>query len=166
MNALKRASYFGILFVLILGSLSHFVYGWSQQSPLAAPFFPINESTWEHMKLLYFPMLLYSICLLKKFHLDFPCLLYAVPASVLTGTFLIPVLFYTYTGILGFHTLFLDLVVFLLSVLAAFFFLLRHSETCDSRNPLPVWILCILTGIAFLIFSYISFDLGIFQSPV
>lgn len=166
MNSLKRASCFGILFVLILGSLSHFVYGWSHQNPLAALFFPINESTWEHMKLLYFPMLLYGIFLLRKFHLDFPCLLYAVPASILTGTFLIPVLFYTYTGILGFHTLFLDLAVFLFSVLAAFFFLLRHSETCGSGKLLPVWILLILTGISFFIFSYFPLDLGIFLSPI
>ena len=44
----------GILCVSILGTLLHFTYRWSGRNPLIAP---VNESVWEHMKLLFFPML-------------------------------------------------------------------------------------------------------------
>ena len=43
-----------ILSVSLLGTLLHFTYRWSGRNPLIAP---VNESVWEHMKLLFFPML-------------------------------------------------------------------------------------------------------------
>ncbi len=51
----------GILFTSILGTLSHFLYGWSGSRVLVGLFAPVNESVWEHMKLLFFPMLLYFV---------------------------------------------------------------------------------------------------------
>ena len=38
------------------GTLLHFLYDWLEKSPWIAPFSGINESTWEHMKLLFWPM--------------------------------------------------------------------------------------------------------------
>ena len=59
----KRYIVTGFLFVGILGTLFHFVYGWCRQARLIGLFVPGNESTWEHMKLLFIPMLIYiAIC--------------------------------------------------------------------------------------------------------
>ena len=59
----KRYIVTGLLFVGILGTLFHFVYDWCRQSRLIGLFVPVNESTWEHMKLLFIPMLIYiAIC--------------------------------------------------------------------------------------------------------
>ena len=55
----KRYIVTGFLFVGILGTLFHFVYGWCRQARLIGLFVPVNESTWEHMKLLFIPMLIY-----------------------------------------------------------------------------------------------------------
>ena len=49
----------GTIFVSAAGTLLHFVYGWTGNHFIVGLFAPVNESTWEHMKLLYFPMLLY-----------------------------------------------------------------------------------------------------------
>ena len=48
-------------YTVLLGSLLHFVYGWSGGSVLAAGFSAVNESTWEHMKLLFFPVFLLTL---------------------------------------------------------------------------------------------------------
>ena len=66
MNSLKRDLLKGIFFVLAAGSLAHFIYEWSGYSTAAGLFFPVNESTWEHMKLCFFPMLGYSFYLYFK----------------------------------------------------------------------------------------------------
>ena len=59
----KRYIVTGFLFVGILGTLFHFVYDWCRQARLIGLFVPVNESTWEHMKLLFIPMLIYiAIC--------------------------------------------------------------------------------------------------------
>ncbi len=61
---MKRLKYFtmgGILFVLITGSLAHFLYDWSGNNLIIGLFSPVSESIWEHMKLIFFPMLIYSL---------------------------------------------------------------------------------------------------------
>ena len=50
-----------ILAVAILGSLNHFLYDWTGGSSFAALFCPINESPWEHLKLLFFPFLFVTL---------------------------------------------------------------------------------------------------------
>ena len=51
----------GLLVVLAAGNLLHFIYDWTGQSPIAAPLAAVNESTWEHMKLLAGPWLVWTI---------------------------------------------------------------------------------------------------------
>ena len=51
----------GLIFVLAAGNLLHFVYDWSGQSPVVGALAAVNESTWEHMKLLTTPWVLWRI---------------------------------------------------------------------------------------------------------
>lgn len=67
MKHTKRDIIIGILFVLVTGTLSHFLYDWSGRLPVVGLFAPVNESVWEHMKLLFFPMLLYALFLCLKY---------------------------------------------------------------------------------------------------
>ena len=121
----------GFLFTAALGSLLHFVYEWSGGSVLAAVFSAVNESTWEHMKLLFMPLFLFSmvqVCFLGR---NYPNFLAVRAVSTLTGLALIPILYYTYTGVLGFHVMWADIAVFFLADLGAFlldFRLLRRSR--------------------------------------
>ena len=50
-----------ILAVILLGSLSHFLYELSGGTAIFALFCPINESVWEHLKLLFFPFLFITV---------------------------------------------------------------------------------------------------------
>lgn len=42
----------GFIFTAILGTLLHFLFDWTNGSVIAALFSAVNESIWEHMKLL------------------------------------------------------------------------------------------------------------------
>ena len=116
----------GFGFTSLGGTLLHFLYDWSGGNAVAAAFSAVNESTWEHMKLFFFPALFcyIALCIFKRNHE--PCILYAFPKAIFLGTFLIPVLFYTYSGILGFHVSFLDISTFYVSVFFSFFYLSAH----------------------------------------
>lgn len=127
MKRLKYYTLIGILFVLITGTLSHFVYEWTGNNTFLGLFCPVSESTWEHMKLVFFPMLVYGCFMyygMKK-ELTPNKTAGALAAGILTGVLLVPTLFYTYSGILGDNYLFLDIMVFVFSVLAAFRVLCR-----------------------------------------
>ena len=166
MNKLKHYTILGILFVIIAGTLSHFVYEWSGNNFILGFFFPVNESTWEHMKLCFFLMLLYSCFMNRKLKDDYPCVTSSLLFGVLLGTFLIPIIFYTYSGILGQNYIFFDIATFIISVLLAFIAVYRLSLSCVLDSFL-FWLatLVFLTAICFLVFTYYPPCIGLFAVP-
>ena len=150
MKKIKYAMIIGALFVLVTGSLSHFLYGWTGHNTVIGLFTPVNESIWEHMKLLFFPMLLYSLIIIFKFNGEYPCLISSLCFGILTGTLLIPALFYAYTTVWGKNVFLLDIGTFILSILAAF--LLSYRFTLLCRLKPYTFLLCIPVGILFVCF--------------
>lgn len=115
-----RYEIYGILFTAAAGTLLHFVYEWSGSAVIVGLFAPVNESVWEHIKLLFFPGLLFSIW--DYFHASHrpASFLPARTAGLTAGMAAIPLLFYAYTALLGTNHLALDIMVFLLGILLAF----------------------------------------------
>lgn len=166
MNKLKRNTIIGIFFVLIIGTLWHFVYDWSGKNDLLGFFFPINESTWEHMKLIFFPMLIYSVYMNNKIKEEYPCVTSSLLFGALSGTFLIPVFYYTYSGILGNNFLPLDIATFAASVILAFIAVYKLTLSCKlSSYTTLLKLLTVLLAAAFLIFTYHPPDIGLFFNP-
>lgn len=174
MNQFKKYILSGIIFVSVFGTLAHFIYEWSGKNPFAGLFFPVSESTWEHMKLLFFPMLIYIFFMHRRLKPHYPDILPALFCGLLLGCALIPVLFYTYSGILGRTVIWIDIAIFYISVLAAFFFIYRHGRPKTAylfHNPhnskkAGLYCLVLLFAIAFFVFTFLPPDIGIFHSPV
>ncbi len=57
---LKTIKVIGVFGIFLLCFLFHFLYEWSPNS-LFSIFFPVNESIWEHMKLIYTSFVVYGI---------------------------------------------------------------------------------------------------------
>lgn len=165
-KSLKLFLITGILIVSALGALSHFVYEWTGQNQLAGLFVPVSESVWEHMKLLFFPMLLTALFLTALLKHTYPHIFTGMLAGLLTGTAAIPVLFYTYSGILGYFIPAVDIAIFYISVCAGFFtaYRLTISPYAESLNHL-LRCLTLLMLAAFVLFSYKPPTLGIFAQP-
>ena len=166
MSKLKSYTILGIVFVIIVGTISHFVYDWSGKNFLAGFFFPVNESTWEHMKLVFFPMLVYGIFMKQRLQQEYPCILSALPAGILTGSLLIPVIFYTYSGIIGQNFLPADIAVFIISVLLAFLVIYKLTLSCSYFFVSAIlWTVVFLFTLCFFIFTYTPPDIGLFINP-
>lgn len=166
MNKLKHYTIKGIIFVLITGTISHFIYEWSGNNFLLGFLFPVNESVWEHMKLCFFPMLFYSSYMSSKLEPDYPCVTSSLLFGVLLSTFLIPVFFYTYSGILGQNLTVLDIATFIVSVIVSFIAVYKLSLSCKLASHTSLLKLFILiTAICFFIFTYYPLNLGIFVDP-
>ena len=159
----------GFLFTALAGTLLHFGYDWSGGSVWTAAFSAVNESTWEHMKLLFFPIFLYSVaqaCALGK---TYPNFLAVRAVSTLAGLALIPILYYTYTGILGRHLMWADIAIFFLADLAAFwldFCLLRRGRLSEPWQQVAG--LAVLWALAFC-FVWCTFrppHIALWRDPV
>lgn len=155
----------GAIFVSTAGTLLHFLYEWTGQSRLAALIAPVNESTWEHMKLIFFPMLFYSLIAAAPLRTACPHALSALFSGMIWGTCLIPAAFYTYTGILGYHIAFIDIALFYVSVLVAFIIayraLCRRRFRKASEYIWPVIVLIFLA--AFVRFTFNPPSIGLFK---
>ena len=146
----------GAVFVSVLGTLLHFAYEFSGENYFVGLFTPVNESVWEHMKLLFFPMLVFSLFSKEK-------LSPALMLGTLSGTFLIPVLFYTYTGILGFNVAIIDILIFYISVIFAFYISYKSSQNKSFEKYRGfLFSLVLIFTIFFIVFSIFHPNLAIF----
>ena len=154
----------GILSVSLLGTLLHFTYRWSGRHPLIGLIAPVNESVWEHMKLLFFPMLLFGLGSLKG-ETD-ACRISAFHAGLLMGTLLMPVLYYSYTSALGHSILAVDITIFYICVIAAFLIYRGLSGSCLLEKYSHVTSMAVfLLLICFLLFTYFPPGFSIFKDP-
>ena len=56
----EKIKIIGVFIMMCLSFLSHFMYEWCNNF-LFSIFFPVNESIWEHKKLLITPVLIYAL---------------------------------------------------------------------------------------------------------
>ena len=156
----------GFIFTSALGTLSHFFYDWSDQNLLIGLISPVNESTWEHMKLVFFPILSWSFFIPHPVSESSPSLRPALLLGGLSGTFLIPVLFYTYSGILGHNITWIDITIFFISVFSAFFYAWRLQDSARIyQKRTAIYFLTVLFLILFILFTFLPPDIGLFTEP-
>ena len=110
----------GIIFTIVFGSLLHFFYDWSGKNAIVGLFSPINESVFEHLKLLYFPMLLWIVpgyFIYGKKNRNY---FLSSFIGLVCGLILTPVLFYLYTSYTKTSILPVDIGIFVISVAVSF----------------------------------------------
>ena len=159
----------GFLVTGALGSLLHFVYQWSGENQVAAAFSAVNESTWEHMKLLFFPLFLFSVVQVCVMGRNYPNFLAVRAVSILTGLVLIPVLFYTYTGVLGRSVDWVNIALFFLAALGAFlldFRLLRRSRLSAPWQQILGLIVLWALAFCFVWCTFHPVELALWRDPV
>lgn len=159
----------GFLVTGALGSLLHFVYQWSGENQVAAAFSAVNESTWEHMKLLFIPLFLFSVVQVCVMGRNYPNFLAVRAVSILTGLVLIPVLFYTYTGVLGRSVDWVNIALFFLAALGAFlldFRLLRRSRISAPWQQILGLIVLWALAFCFVWCTFHPVELALWRDPV
>ncbi len=166
MKHLKRSVIIGILFVMITGSLAHFLYHWSGEHSIVGLFTPVNESIWEHMKLLFFPMLLYSLFMMVIWKEQYPCIVSSLCFGIVVGTLLIPFFYYTYSSLLGRDLFLFDISLFVISILISFWLSYKLSLSCRLKpyTHLLIGLVGILF-LCFLLFTYHPPNQKIFEDP-
>lgn len=157
----------GLFFTIGAGNLLHFVYEWCGKSAPAALFSGVNESTWEHMKLLAVPWLIWTAA--EGFFLRGRGILAARAAGLLTGLLFIPAVYYTYTGALGVSSSLVNIMIFQLAVLAGFgvtWRMLRERKfSAAVWHPLAAVLLLALTAL-FIWWTFEPPALPLFTDPV
>lgn len=168
MSDLKKATIGGAVFTIIFGTLLHFVFQWSRNNPIVGIVGAVNESTWEHLKLLFFPMLFYTIFEYFAYGKDTDNFIPARAVSILAGMFIIVSSFYTYTGILGKNLLPLDIGTFILGTVGTYIIgykiMLSNALSSKKMNFAGIVILILLI-FSFAVFTFSPPEIGLFLDP-
>ena len=165
----------GFAVTSLFGTLLHFLYDWLDKAVFVAPFSGVNESTWEHMKLLFWPMLIFAVIesFFARERKDFWCIKLR---GILVGLALIPVLFYTYNGVIGKSPDWINIAIFFISAAAAYLYEARlfKKDTPSltfrfwaplSNKKVPIFALATI-ALLFVIFTFAPPPLGIFKDPL
>lgn len=149
------------------GTLLHYLYDWFGGAKWIAPFSGVNESTWEHMKLLYVPMFIFAVVqsFFFKERNDFWCVKLK---GILLGLVLIPVIFYTYNGIIGRSPDWINIAIFFISAAISYTYETRqfNNETTSCKNfKLAIAILGTI-AVLFVVFTFATPEIGIFKDPL
>lgn len=157
-----------IILSIIIGTILHFTYEWSGENNFVASFSAVNESTWEHLKLVFFPMLILGIIeylLIKKEANNY---IEAKTIGIFTAICFIIVFFYTYTGILGTNFFIIDILTFISSIIlgeyVAYKLMTTQKQSTTLSKILSIGIIIFLL-LCFIIFTYNPPKVNLFKDP-
>jgi hypothetical protein len=154
----------GFIFVLITGTLAHFTYEFSGKNLLVGIFTPINESAWEHMKLIFYPGILSVFILKRIMKMDSNTWITALKFGCILATLFIPLFFCGYIKLLGKDIFFLDIADFVIAAFLIFFcgYVWRNASFTKGHRYFANVVIFVLF-ICFLMFTINPPDVGIFR---
>ncbi len=154
---------FGAFFVIVLGSLMHFVYQWSGSNTIVGLFAPVNESVWEHLKLAFFPIMFYGIY--EAFSLkNWSEVLYAKAAEVYLAMSFIISGFYIYTAFAGESILVVDILLFCFAIIMGkwgSYIVLSKGEAQGQPIIIPIFFLAVAMA-GFFVFTFNTPEIPLF----
>jgi hypothetical protein len=157
-----------MLFITLLGGMLHFTFEWSGYNPVVGVFSAVNESVWEHLKLGFWPALLYMIIEYRRIRKDVNNFFVAKTVVAYAITAIIPSIFYSYTLFTGESIFVIDILSFIVAVIIGQYLsyrLLVHKQLSPSLEKIALAALLLL-AIAFIVFTFIPPHLPPFQDPI
>lgn len=164
---IKNWQIIAIVVCLILGTILHFTYEWSGDNPIVGIFSATNESTWEHLKLLFYPMTLMAIIGYFVIRNKYKNYWLGQAIGIIVAMLFVVIFFYTYSGIIGKTLLVLDIGSFIVGIILGEYiaYLIIKSEK-QYNAEVPSILLIIVIFLAFVIFTFYPPIIPLFEDPI
>jgi hypothetical protein len=168
MNKILRWEIIGVVVIIIFGTTLHFWFEltgyWRPMALIAA----VNESTWEHFKMAFWPGLFFALIEYRFVKNETNNFVVAKFAGLLTMPIITMILFYGYTSLTGTHLLWADVIVFILSVLGgqwvSLIILTRTEKMQPAIQKIALGGLALMV-LAFSLLSYFPLKNFLFEHP-
>ena len=134
MQKIKRWETIGAIVIIGFGTTLHFWFEWTGYWKPIALIAAVNESTWEHFKMAFWPGLIFAL-------VEYPFIKQETEnffTAKFAGLFAMPVittiLFYGYTSLTGTHILWVDVLIFISSVIGGQWVSLKILTGSGKKN--------------------------------
>ncbi len=153
----------GTTAIFLLAGVLHSLFDITQFEPFKI-ISPINESIWEHMKMMFYAILIWSVIeyfIRKNKALSLDCFWFSTLLGLITGIFLVPAIHYTFEAIFGRTPFIVHLVIVLIIALADRLFIkyipeLYTAGKCKVFDKLSIPVIILLVAM----FTYFTFYPG------
>ena len=156
-SKLLKAQIVAIIVCLFLGTLLHFIYKWSGKNLFVACFSAVNESVWEQLKLVFYPMILMTIIEYPFVKEQVNNYVEAKTIGIFVSISFIVITFFTYSGIIGASFLLIDIIIFIVSIvlgeIVSYKLMIREDESSTKSKILAIVIIIFLL-VSFLVYTY------------
>ena len=152
------------IIVALTGCFLHFAYELTGRNAIAAAFFPVNESPFQHMKLLFFPFFVYTTI---RFFIKKKDMVFSSSTGILIGMLTTLAVFYTYSGIVGDNFAPVDIASFFIGMYAAFKFSdsIQKNIILSKTKRISGFVIFFLTASMLIVFTYFTPNLAVFTVP-
>ena len=158
----------GFIVTAVVGTLLHFLFDWSGGNVTAALLSAVNESIWEHLKLLFYPMVAVAVVEYFSWGKDMDAFWCIKLMGIALGLVLIPAVYYTYTGILGVNADWFNIAIFFLAAGAVYWTetkMFQRKFTCRVSAGVALALICVISMI-FTIFTFLPPQIPFFRDPI
>lgn len=166
-SKMKKPILISIPILFILSGPMHFLYEFTGKLAIIGAIAPVTESPWEHLKLVFYPILVWWIIFYfrarKKEGFSKEKWIVSTAAASLTAPLTIILFFYSYIGAFGVEILALDIFSTLLA-LAAGQCLAYHLY--KYAKPTRIVSILSLAVVIVLIFMFVTFTFGAPHLPL
>lgn len=162
---LKIVSIISFFVIAIIGTLLHFIYEFSLENKFVGSFSAVNESVFEHLKILVMPMFLVSIYEFIIFKSRKYNLFVALLFRIIAGIVFVILVFYTYTHIIGKNIAIVDILTFYIAILISQIIWYIVLVKCSFSKNISIISLIISLSmfVLFVIFTYFPPKLELFR---
>ena len=154
----------GTLFIIFIGTALHFTFALSGNNPIVGVFSAVNESVWEHLKLPFWPSLLWLLISLYPLRKTVSNLISAKTIGIVLMIVIIPAVFYSYTAFTE-EILIVDIATFMIAVIIGqlvSYKLYKQTKVSKSTEVIAM-VTLILLAIIFITFTFYPPHLPIFM---
>ena len=161
-----KYEFISTIVIMILGVLLHFAYEWSGDNKFIGLITPVNESIWEHLKLLFFPMVVLLIIGYFYVGKDYKNYVCAKTLGIIISMIFIVVFYYTYSGVIGRNIDFINIGSFFVAVFLGQYISYRNIFSLEFCSIKKVIYYLVIMTLIFIFFSFNPPDIGLFKNPV
>lgn len=160
----------GSIPIFLLGSLNHFLYDMLGKNIIVGLFVAVNESIWEHMKLVILPMVIWwtisYFLIRKRDNIDINKWFTSGLMSMFVALIIIPLVFYFYTNAFGIKSVIVDISIFFVAVFLGQLVAVHFYKYGKGISWFGVFCIFLIIILIFMIFTLYPPKVPIFKDSV
>lgn len=154
---MRKIKIIGVFVIFTLSFISHFMYQWFPNS-IFSILFPVNESIWEHMKLLATPVLIFSVIeyiIYRRKNISFNNFWLSYAISIILGIIIYLIIYLPIDYIFG-HSLIVSVIILFITfiIMQVISYYIMNYREINYSNIIGLGIIIIL----YIVFGYLTYN--------